>query len=142
MKKIFWSLFGLGAVLVALSGCSTHPAMAGGGEPHAVLRVALAEDVTDTRFPGILKGIDGEGIIQGRRREFWLKPGIHELSIIVDVQGMSRFDNTHSLRMSPEQAEVNKKTITVDFEAGKTYVFGAEATVHSVGEWQPFVVEK
>lgn len=134
---------GLATLFFALAGCSGmgHPALVGGGEPHALLEIMMAGDVSETQYPAKLEKIDGAQLVQGNRRAFRVAPGEHEVSLSLDAMALARYETGrgNQVRVSSMSADVREKTVTVNLEAGKTYKFGAFIEGYRFEEWQPFV---
>lgn len=130
----------------ALTACATtagNAAVAGSGEPQATLERLLQADVTSTRYPARIARIDGQAVSAGRRA--WsLTPGTHTLSIELDIDAVREFEpepGRNKPKPSRLSADLREKQVTVTFEAGEHYKFGAEIEDYAYVNWKPFVVK-
>lgn len=145
-KRMLSALLFAGVFAGALAACVTtdgNSPLVGSDEPHATLETLRQADVTSTKYPARLARIDGQAMSSGRRT--WpLAPGLHTLSIELDVDAIHEYEpETGRYKPKPGRlsADLMEKQVTVTFVAGERYKFGARIEDFDYAGWKPFVVK-
>lgn len=126
---------------VSCAGLTTTQIYADADEPHVILEYPEVSDLRADFYPARLMRIDGRTIWDTSRRQIRITPGEHEIGLEPSHRLIATYLPKH-LDDKKVPTRFTEKTVTAIFEAGKTYVFGAEIEGENFSNWTPVVREK